>query len=71
MVVDMVSSSNDLNVIQVMGIDGWEADTTVVHLSGEDLITVEVVTEETTVRVGEVVRISHGHIWEGSKESMH
>lgn len=49
LVVEVVSASDALNVVEVVRVNGWKADTAVVHLSGEDLVSVEVVTEETTV----------------------
>ena len=54
-VVHEVSTSNALDIIDVVSVDGWEANTTVVHLSSEDLVSEEVVTEHTAVRVGKVV----------------
>ena len=54
-----------------MGVDGWEANTAVVHLSGEDLVTEEVVSENTAVGVGHVVGVSSGDIWEGTEKSVH
>jgi len=65
------SSSDDLDLIEVMGIDGWEMDSTVVHLSGEDLISEEVVSEKTSIRVGEVVALGSGHVWQVSHHGVH
>ena len=70
-VVHGVSSSDDLDVIKVMGPDGWEADTAIVHLSGEDFVSEEVVTEKTTVRVSHIVSISSGNINQVSEKSVH
>jgi len=71
LVVHGVSSSDDLNIVKIMGPGGWEADTAIVHLSGEDFISEEVVTEETTVRVGHVVGISSGNVWQVTEKSVH
>ena len=71
LVVEMVSASNALNIIEVMRVDGWKANTAIVHLSSEDFVSEEVVTEKTTVRVGEVVGISSGNIRKVSEKSMH
>lgn len=71
LVVEVVSASDDLNIVQVVGVDGWEANTAVVHLSGEDLVTEEVVSENTAVGVGHVVGVSSGDIWEGTEKSVH
>jgi len=70
-VVHGVSSSDDLNIIKIMSPDGWKADTAIVHLSGENFISEEVVTEKTTVRVSHVVSISSGDIRQVSEKSMH
>jgi len=66
-VVKMVSSTDNLNIIDVMTVDSWQANTAVVHLSGEDFVTEEVVSENTTVRVSEIVRVSSSDIWKVSK----
>jgi hypothetical protein len=71
LIVEVVSASYYLDIIEVVRVDGWEANSAVVHLSGEDLISVEVVTEETAIRVCEVVRIGLGDIWELSEERVH
>jgi len=70
-VVKGVSSSDDLNIVKIMSPDGWKADTTIVHLSGENFISEEVVTEETRVRVSHVVGISSGNIWQVTEKSVH
>lgn len=66
-----VSSSVDLNIVQVVGVDGWHVDTAEVHLSGEDLVSEEVVSEKTSVGVGKVVAVGSGDIWEVSEKGMH
>ena len=71
LVVEIVSTSDNLNIVQVVRVDGWEANTAVVHLSGENLVTEEVVSENTAVGVGHVVGIGSGNIWKGTKESVH
>jgi len=47
LVVEGVSTSVNLNIIQVVRVDGGKAHTAVVHLSGEDFVTEEVVTPHT------------------------
>lgn len=69
-VPQVVAASNDLNLVHVVGVDGGHADTAVVHLAGEDLVTEEVVAPDAGVGVGEVVRVSHGHIGQVSEESV-
>lgn len=54
-VVKGISSSDDLDVIEIVGPDGWETDTAVVHLSGENLISEEIVSEKTGIGVCKVV----------------
>lgn len=56
-VVEVVASSDNLNFIDVVRVDGGQADTAVVHLASEDLISEEVVSEDGAVGVGEVVRL--------------
>lgn len=70
-VVEEVSASDDLDVVEVMRVDGWKADSAIVHLSGEDLVSKEVVSEETTVRVSHVVAVGSGNIRKISKKRVH
>jgi hypothetical protein len=67
----MVAASNDLDVVQVVAVDSGQADTAVVHLAGEDLVTEEVVTENAGVGVSEVVGLSHSHIGQVTEECVH
>lgn len=67
----MVSSSDNFNIVEVVRVNGWKADTAIVHLSGENLVTVEVISEKTAIRVGQIMGISSSYIWESSKKSMH
>jgi len=46
-----------------VGIDGWKTYSAIVHLSGEDFITEEVVSEDTTVTVRVENRVSSGYIY--------
>ena len=71
LIVEVVSATDDFDIVDVVTIDGWQANTAVVHLSGENLVTEEVVSEDTTIRVGEVVRVSSGHIWKISEHGVH
>jgi hypothetical protein len=71
LVVEVVSASDALNIIEIMRVDGWETHTAIVHLSSEDFVSEEVVTEKTGVRVSEVVRVSSGDINEVSEKSVH
>jgi hypothetical protein len=70
-VVKVVSTSDNLDVVEVMRVDGWKADSAVVHLSGEDLVTEEVVSEKSSITVWEVVGLSSSDIWEITEEGVH
>jgi len=71
LVVEVVSTSNNLDVVQVVRIDGWKAHSAVVHLSSENLVSEEVVSEKTSIRVSEVVGLSSSDIWEVTEEGVH
>ena len=70
-VTEVVTATDDLDVAEVVTVAGGEAGTAVVNLTGEDFVTEEVVTEDSTVVIGEVVGISHGHIGKITEESVH
>ena len=70
-VVKVISSSDNLNIVKVVRVDSWKADTAVVHLSCEDFITKEVVSKDTTVRVGMIVRVCPSHIWKITDQRVH
>jgi len=70
-VVKLVTATEDLDVVEEVGVDGRKADTAVVHLSGEDLVTEEVVSEDTAIRVGVIEGLSDGNIGEISKKCVH
>lgn len=44
-IVEVVASSDDLNFVNVVRVDGGEAYTAVVHLARENLVTEEVISE--------------------------
>jgi hypothetical protein len=71
LVVKMVSASVNLDIVEEMRVHGWKADTAVVHLSSEDLVTKEVVSEDTSIRVSHIVAVSSSNIWEITEEGMH
>ena len=48
-VVELVASSENFNVIEEVGVDGGETDSTVVHLAGEYFISIEVISKNTTI----------------------
>jgi hypothetical protein len=43
-------------------VDSWKTNTAVVHLTSEDFVTEEVVSEETTITVSKVMGFSHSNI---------
>lgn len=55
LVVVSVSSSEDLNFGHESSVDSGDGHTGIGHLSGEDLVSEEVVSEDTRIRVSEVV----------------
>ena len=70
-VVHGISSSDDFDVIKVVRPNSWETGSTIVHLSCEDLISEEVVSEESGIGVSEVVGVSSGDIWQVTEEGVH
>jgi len=70
-VVKVVSTSDNLDVVEIMRVDGWKTNSAVVHLSCEYLISEEVVTEKTGITVRHVVAFSSSDIWKISEESVH
>ena len=62
-VVKVIATPNNLNIIDVVTIDGRQADTAIVHLTSENFITEEVVTEDSAVRVGKIMGLGPGHIY--------
>mmetsp|Transcript_119355 Transcript_119355/g.166548 ORF Transcript_119355/g.166548 Transcript_119355/m.166548 type:complete len:385 (-) Transcript_119355:291-1445(-) len=71
LVVEGIAATDHFDVVEVVRVDSGEADTAVVHLSGEDLITVEVVAEDAAVGVGIVVSVGVSNINEISEKSVH
>ena len=51
LIIELVSTSDYLDVIEIMSIDGGKADTAVVHLACEYLVAEEVMSENTAVTV--------------------
>lgn len=71
LVVESVTPSEHLHVIQEMRIDSGEAHSAVVHLSGEDFVSEEVVAKDTAVGVSVVERVASGDVDQVSEESVH
>ena len=61
-IVNKVSSSDYFNIINVVRVNSWKTNTAVVHLTSEDLVAEEVVSEETTITVSKVMGFSHSNI---------
>jgi len=70
LVVEVVSATDDLNIVHEVSVDGRETHSAVVHLTGEDLVSHEVVSEKTTVGVGQEVRVGDSDINEVGEKSM-
>lgn len=70
-VVDLVTATDAFDIVQVVAVDSRKADTTVVHLSGEDLVAEEVVSKDTAVRVSEVFALSPGDIRQVAEKGVH
>ena len=51
LIIELVSTSDYLDIIEIMSVDGGKADTAVVHLAGEYLVAEEVMSENTAVTV--------------------
>lgn len=66
----MVTSSVDLNLIQIRGELREMTLTEVVHLVGKDLISVEIVTKESAIRIVEIISFLNADIREGSNFSV-
>lgn len=71
LVVKWISSSVYFYIIQVVRVDCRKTNSAIVHLSCEDFITVEVVTEDTSVWVSIIERVSSSDINKISKKGMH
>jgi hypothetical protein len=67
----MVSSSDALDISYEAPVEGRQAYTSVVHLSCENFVSEEVVSENTAVRVSEIVAVSSGDIRVGSQYAVH
>lgn len=71
LIVKLVSSSNNLNVVKEVSIDCGKADSAIIHLASENLVAEEVVTENTAVTVWTEDAFVAGDIWQISDHSMH
>jgi len=65
-VVERVSASDDLNIVNVVTVDSGQTNATVVHLSGENFISVEPIAENARIRVRTVQALLSGDIREVS-----
>jgi len=70
-VIQLIFTSEHLYIVQVVSVNSGQADAAVVHLSCEDLVAKEVVSEDTAVAVGTVDALVSGHIHEVSEHGMH
>jgi hypothetical protein len=70
-VVDVVARADNLNIVHVVTVDSGEAHTAVVHLSSENFVSEEVVSEKTRVGVRVEQSFTEGDINEVSEEGVH
>jgi len=71
LIVECVTSAYNLNIIHVMSIDRGESNSAVVHLSCENFISEEPISEYTTVTVRTVQTLLSCDIWQIAQHSMH
>ena len=62
LVVQMITSTVNFNIIHVVRVNCWDTNATIVHLAGKDFISEEVVSPKTSIRIGEVVTLSFSNI---------
>jgi len=65
-----VSATDNLDLVDVITIESGSSKANPVHLADEDLVTEEVATPETAVRVGVVLASLKGHVWELTKDTL-
>lgn len=70
-VVQVVPASEDLDISHVVSVDSRSVHSAVVHLARKDLISEEIVSKKTGVRVGHIVAVLDRHIRQVSQKSMH
>ena len=61
-VPQVVTTTDNLNFIQKVTVNCWEASTAVIHLACENFISEEVIAENSAIRVWEIVTVSHRNI---------
>lgn len=70
LVPETISATDDFNFVNELSPCDWNGNSNVVHLSAEDLIAENVISPDSTVRVGFVLAICKGNINQISKHSM-
>jgi len=71
LVVEGLAGTNDLNVVDVVTVDGGQADSAVVHLAGEHFVSKEPVSENTAITVRTVEAFSASDIDKFTEKSVH
>jgi len=69
-IVHLVSSSDNFGFLEMVGLECLRRDSNVVHVGGKDLVSVDVVTPQSTVRVGKVVAVLNSNIDQFSENSV-
>ena len=69
-VVNKISSSNYFNIINIVGINCWKTDSTIIHLSCKNFISKEIISKQSTIRICKIMRICSSYIWQISKKWM-
>lgn len=70
-IVEGVAASHNFNIVDVVAVDCRQAHATVVHLTGENFISKEPVSEYATIRIWAVQTFLSCHIWKISQQSLH
>ena len=71
LIVKLISTPNNFYIIQVMTLNCWEGNPTVIHLSCKNLISKEPIAENSTVTVWTVETFLASDIWEIWDEWVH
>jgi hypothetical protein len=62
LVIQVHTATDYLNIVNVVRVNGGQANAAIVHLSSKDFISKEVVTKQTTVGISEVVSVGDSDV---------
>ena len=65
-VVEIVASPDDFDIVDKVAVDGRQADTAIVHLPSKDFIAEEVISPEATVGIREIVSVRNRNVREST-----